>query len=326
MSKIINRRDALRFGTGVAAAGGLAACATASQAAGASGSVDAKGLAPLEFDNPIWNRDKLIRIQGNVDSSKQKWGWYGGRVIGVRPGEKDKHVCDFEGFSVARMLPLGDGNYRKVLREVGFYIDKDTGKILETFVNPYTGEKVNVVPIANDPFNVTFEAFWPEPPRYGGLNTERPPRRPLLLNWREFNDRVLLHTDIHLFYPSALQPDEWPRESPGKMSRVTETFSYNIAKSALMDPTAETIENMGVWTRITPWFPWLLMDQGPGHMVYVCDFAGRKTSAGIPQQILDAAKAIDPKYLEAPFEDYGPNLSSLETYKITETPAPPRRR
>ena len=68
----------------------------------------------------------------------------------------------------------------------------------------------------------------------------------------------------------------------------------------------------------------MLMDQGPGHMVYVCDFASRKTSAGIPQQILDAARAIDPKYLEAPTEDYGPNLSSLENYKLTETPAPPK--
>lgn len=323
MSKIMNRRDALRLGTGVAAAGGLVACSPAAQTAAGAGAANVE-LAPLEFDNPIWNRDKLVRLQGNVDSSKQKWGWYGGRVFGVRPGEKDKHVCDFEGFSVARLLPLGDGNFRKVLREVGFYLDKDTGKILETFENPYTGEKVNVVPIANDPFNVTFEAFWPEPPNYGGLNTEKPPRQPLLLNWREFGDRVLLHTDINLFYPSSLQPDEWPRESPGPMTQVSEMFSYNIEKEALMDPTAETIEHMGVWNRITPWFPWMLMDQGPGHMMYACDFAGRKTSEGIPQQILDAAKALDPKYLEAPYEDYGPSLSSLENYKLTETPAPPR--
>lgn len=324
MSKIINRRDALRLGSGIAAAGGLSACAAVSQSAVSTGTPSSIELAPLEFDNPVWNRDKLVRLQGNIDSTKQKWGWYGGRVIGVRPNEPDRYVCDFEGFSVARLLPLGDGNYRKVLREVGFYLDKDTGKILEKFENPYTGEMVNVVPIANDPFNVTFEAFWPEPPNYGGLNTEKPPRIPLLLNWREFGDRVMLHTDIHLFYPSSLQPAEWPRESPGTMTQVSEMFSYNISKESLMDPNAESIDHMGVWNRITPWFPWMLMDQGPGHMVYVCDFAGRKTSEGIPQKILDAAKAIDPKYLEAPYEDYGPSLSSLENYKLTETPAPPR--
>ena len=220
MNKDLNRRQALRIGGGLALGGTLASCSEAANSkngavekvaqsapiANASDNLASGDFAPMEFDNPRWNRDMLVRLQGNTDFSQQKWGWYGGRVIGVRPGEPDKHVCDFEGFSVARMKHLGDGNYRKLLREVGFYLDKDTGKILEKFDNPYTGEKVNVVPIANDPFNVTFEEFWPEPPNYGGLNTERPPRRPLLLNWRDFGDRVLLHTDIHLFYPSSLQP------------------------------------------------------------------------------------------------------------------------
>ncbi len=319
MMKTYNRRNALMLGGGIAAAGSLAACAAI------PGPIaDVQPSSPLEFDNPVWNRDKFARLQGNTVAEEQKWGWYGGRVFGIVPDQRDLHICNFEGFSVARLLPLGDGNYRKVLREVGFYLDKDTGEILETFENPYTGERVKVVPIANDPFNLTIEAYYPAPPSYGGLNTEAPPRRPLLLNWREFGDRVLLHTDINLYYPSSLQPEQWPRESPGKMTQVSEFFTYNISKADLMNPELTTIEHMGVWNRTTPWFPWLLMGQAAGHMLYVCDFAGRKTPEGIPQKILDAAAAIDPKYLEAPYEDYGPSLSSLENYKLTQTPAPPR--
>lgn len=321
MAKLLTRRNALQIG-GLASAGGLAACAVA---AGGSQATPERGLPDdlkLDFDNPRWNRDMIVKIQGNTIPEKEKYGWYGGRVIGTRPGEADKHLFDFEGFSVARMLPLGDGNYRKVLREVGFYLDKDTGEILETYLNPYSGERVNVVPIANDPFNFTYTEYYPDPPRYGGLNKERPPRRPYLLNWRDFGDRVLMYRDINLFYPSALQPDEWPRESPGPMTRVSEMFSYNFEKAKLLDPSLTSIEHMGVWNRITPWLPWMLMDQGPGHCVYVCDFSGRDTWEGIPQKIIDAAAAIDPKYLEAPTTDYGPNLSSLETYKLTETPAP----
>lgn len=321
MAKLLTRRNALQIG-GLASAGGLAACAVA---AGGSQATPERALSDdleLDFDNPRWNRDMIVKIQGNTIPEKEKYGWYGGRVIGTRPGEADKHLFDFEGFSVARMLPLGDGNYRKVLREVGFYLDKDTGEILETFLNPYSGERVNVVPIANDPFNFTYTEYYPDPPRYGGLNKERPPRRPYLLNWRDFGDRVLMYRDINLYYPSALQPDEWPRESPGPMTRVSEMFSYNFEKAKLLDPSLTSIEHMGVWNRITPWLPWMLMDQGPGHCVYVCDFSGRDTWEGIPQKIIDAAAAIDPKYLEAPTKDYGPNLSSLETYKLTETPAP----
>ena len=320
MSKNYNRRDALKFGGSIAAAGGIAACASTNTALAATPTP----TAPLEFDNPLWNRDKFAMRQGDTDSTKQKWGWFGGRVFGIRPNELDLHICNFEGFSVSRLLPLGDGNYRKVLREVGFYLDKDTGEILDTFVNPYTGETVSVVPIANDPFNITIESTYPAPPSYGGLNEEIPPPRPFLLNWREFDDRVLLHTDINLYYPSSLQPDEWPRESPGPMTQVSEFFSYNLSKADLMNPELTTIEFMGVWNRSTPWFPWMLMDQAPGQMLYVCDYSSRKTPVGIPQKILDAAKAIDPKYLEAPYEDYGPSLSSLENYKLTQTPAPPR--
>ena len=39
--------------------------------------------------------------------------------------------------------------------EIVFYRDLETGKILETWRNPYTNEDVRVVPIANDPFNFT---------------------------------------------------------------------------------------------------------------------------------------------------------------------------
>jgi len=322
MKTTFNRRDTLKLGGCMATAGGLAACQTTTNATTTEADGLGKDRIPLEFNNPRWNRDMIVKIQGNTIPEKEKYGWYGGRVIGTRPGEVDKHLFDFEGFSVARMLPLGDGNYRKVLREVGFYLDKDTGQILETYLNPYSGERVNVVPIANDPFNFTYTEFYPDPPRYGGLNTERPPRRPYLLNWRDFGDRVLMYRDINLFYPSALQPDEWPRESPGAMTRVSEMFSYNFPKAKLQDPDLTSIEHMGVWNRITPWLPWMLMDQRLGHCVYVCDFSGRDTWDGIPQQIVDAAAAIDPKYLEAPTEDYGPNLSSLETYKLSETPAP----
>ena len=151
MTKIFNRREAIRLGGGIAAAGTVSACATAAKVSTST----AAASAPLEFDNPRWNRDKIVLLQGNIDSTQQKWGWYGGRVYGIRDGERDRHVCNFEGFSVARLLHLGDGNYRKVLREVGFYLNKDTGEIMETFDNPYTGERNNVVPIANDPFNVT---------------------------------------------------------------------------------------------------------------------------------------------------------------------------
>lgn len=314
----VSRRQAL----------GAAAALTATTATGCKGSIQQarpveKPLL-LDYEDPRWNRDAYARIVGNLDFSKEKIGWYKGKVIGVVPGRKNIDICGFEGFSVARLLPAEDGSYRKVLREVGFYRDLKTGKIMDVMENPYTGEAVNVVPIANDPFNFTVSEYARSAPKYGGLNAEDAQRVPFLLNWREMGDTVLMSRHIHLFYPSALKPDKWPRESPGPMTQVTEAFNYSIDRNQLGDPDNTSISFTGTWNRVTPWFPWMLMDQAPGHCVYVCDQGAWDHWDHIPQDIIDAAKAIDPKYLTAPTEDYGPSLSSLEHYAREQTPAPPR--
>lgn len=319
-SKNFSRRSAL----------GAAAALTATTVAGCSkgstiGSASAKKPLVLDYDDPEWNRDAYARIVGNLDFSKEKIGWYKGKVIGVVPGRKNLDICGFEGFSVARLLPLEDGSYRKVLREVGFYRNLETGRIMETMENPYTGETVRVVPIANDPFNFTVSEYARSAPKYGGLNSEDAQKIPFLLKWQEMGDTVLLSRDIHLFYPSALQPDKWPRETPGPMTQVTEAFNYFIDRNQLGDPDNRSISFMGTWNRVTPWFPWMLMDQAPGHCVYICDQGAWDHWDHIPQDIIDAARAIDPKYLSAPTEDYGPSLSSLEHYAREQTPAPPRK-
>ena len=43
------------------------------------------------------------------------------------------------------------------------------------------GATVRVVDVANDPFNYVISEYFPDPPNYGGLNTEKPPKRPLLM-------------------------------------------------------------------------------------------------------------------------------------------------
>lgn len=318
------RRQALTA-TAAITATSVAACSQGGDKTPQTNNSPTKKSLILDYKNPKWNRDAMARIHGNTDFSKEKIGWFKGKAIGVVPGKKNLEICGFEGFSVTRLLPLEGGAYRKLLREVGFYTDLRTGEILEELENPYTGEIVRTVPIANDPFNFTIEEFWPEPPNYGGLNKEKPPRVPMLKKWQEKGDTVLLESDIHLFYPSALQPDKWPRESSGPMNRVSEMFRYYIDRNQLGDPDNTSVEFFGSWVRETPWFPWLLMDGAPGHCMYVCDQGAWDHWNFIPQNIIDAARAIDPKFLSAPTEDYGPSLSSLEWYAREQTPAGPRK-
>ena len=316
----LNRRQTM----GLGAAAALTAGTTSISAAAHGHAAATPAELDLDFGNNIWNREAYARLTGYRDPAREKIGWFSGKAYGVVPGRKNLELCGFEGFSVIRLVPLEDGSYRKLLREVAFYTDLKTGEILETFDNPYTGETNRIVPVANDPYNYTISEFYPDPPSYGGLNTEKPPRVPFLLDWKRRGDRVLLTTDIHLYYPSALQPDKWPRESPGPMTRVSEMFRYYMDAKDLGNPDLEFIPYIGSWVRETPWFPWMLMDQAPGHCMYVCDQGKGDTLDIVPANIVEAARQIDPKFLSAPTEDYGPSLSSLENYALTQTPAPPR--
>ncbi|AJP72813.1 DUF1838 family protein [Sphingomonas hengshuiensis] len=306
---------------------GLAAAAAGTVAAPAFATAPAQKipfLTKVDFKDPKWNRDTFARLEGDLDPTKEKIGWIKGRAVGVRENERVRPLFDVEGFSVVRLKQLEDGSWRKLLREIVFYRDIQTGKIMDSWQNPYTNETVKVVPIANDPFNFTIGEFAPEPPSYGGLNKDKPPRRPLLLDWDTApNNMILLKTAIDLFYPNALNPAKWVRESSGAMNRVSEYFTYYIDRADIENPRLTHIPHVGAWSRITPWLPWMLMGAAPGHISYVCSYGSMEEGIrGLAPDLVAAARAMDEKWLHAPTEDYGPSLSSLENYARQQTPAP----
>lgn len=311
----LTRRQALRAAT-AAAVGGAAVAAAA------------QGTAPkraLRFDDPIWNREVKARMDGSVDPKKFVCGSVTGTVCGVRDNERVKPLLRFEVFSTIRMVPQSNGSYQRLCREVVFYRDLATGKLLDQWDNPYTGERVRVVDVANDPFNYVISEWFPEPPSYGGLNKDKPPRRPFLLNWGLADEEtVTLETDIHLYYPSALRPEKWPRETPGPMSRVSEMFRFFARRADVENPELDFIPSHGVWSRITPWLPWMLMDQAPGHIVYLGNMATRRTSDLHPRDVMQRVQERYPRYLTAPETWEEPSLSSLERYAREQTPAPAR--
>ena len=215
-----------------------------------------------------------------------------------------------------------------MLREIVFYRDVETGRIMESWRNPYTNEDVRVVPIANDPFNFTISDTIAPPPTYGGLQkADLASPRPFLLDWCDGPDGTLiLNTGIDMLYPSALQPDKWPRESAGVMNRVSEHFLYVLKRKDVENRSLTNLPITGSWSRITPWLPWMLMGQAPGHISYFTTFATLPGGiSDLAPDLVAAARAYGDdgeKWLHAPTEDYGPSLSSLENYARTHSPAP----
>ena len=269
------------------------------------------------------NKVGYARLNGDLDESKQKNGWFKGFIMAIRPNKPILDALGFQGFGVSRLEKQADGSYAKILREVGLYTDLRTGEVLEEWKNPMTNENVRVVHIANDPFNYVIEDHFPEPPKFGDLNQEEIPKIPFILPWQQRGDRLDMEIHINLFYPNALDPKKWVRESNGPMVQVSEGFAYHVDATKMQDANYTTLPYSGTWNRITPWLPWMHMGQTPGHMMYSAFMgSGEDLEQVHSRQVLDYVEKHYPKYFTAP-ETYDPNtpsLSSLELYAIEQEP------
>jgi len=338
----VQRRDFLKSFASVGAAGAatmaLAACAPRSgQPGNGVGAADEPmvsrgGRGPalegpyLDLRTGRGNQLAYARIQGDLDWGKQKYFWFKGYVMAVQPHKQIQNLIGAQGFGAIRLHERPDGSIERLCREVIVYTDLRTGEILNEWDNPLTNERVRVVHVDNDPFNYLIEDQFPAPPTFGGLDdSPPPPRAPFILPWYQHGDWLEMEIHIHLLYPNALQPEQWPRESSGPMVQVSEFFAHHVKARDMQNEKLTTVDYRGTWKRITPWLPWMLMGQTPGHCDYAC-FMGTATDleAIFPRTMLDfVEREMGAKYFEAPSEWTGePSLSSLEHYALEQTPAP----
>ncbi|MBT4740826.1 MAG: DUF1838 family protein, partial [Rhodospirillaceae bacterium] len=234
----IGRRSALATGLALGMAPQMAMADSHSE-----GEVSLKGPT-YDLTTAYGNVEAYAKIGSNLDMKSTHYGWLDGYVMGVAPGGAIKTFCGFRGLGTTRLLPLeGEHGYRRLLREVVFYTDLETGEVLEEMENPFTGEKVRVVPVANDPFNRIIRESELSRPTFGGLNTdEKLEPKPFILNWKAFGDRLMMERHINLYYPNALDPKKWIRESAGPMNQVTETYVYNMSLKDLQNPELTTVD------------------------------------------------------------------------------------
>ncbi len=323
-------QNAGALGAALAIGGAASATAVAASAQGKLGP-SRYGKGPglegpyLDLRTGRGNQLAYARIQGDLDYGKQKYFWFKGYAYAVQPGKKIVDLIGTSGFGVIRLQGMPDGSIRRMCREVIVYTDLKSGDVLEDWKNPLTGETVRAVHVANDPFNYMIEDHFPAPPTFGGLNTkEAPPKVPFILPWYQHDNMAEMEIHIHLAYPSALQPDKWPRESAGPIVQASEFFAHHIKVEDLQNPKLTSLDYTGTWNRITPWLPWMLMGQAPGQCQYACFMGTTKALEHVlDRPVLDYCHKNYEKYFEAPtvWSD-DRSLSSLEHYAKDQKPAP----
>lgn len=312
----VSRRSVLASGASMAAV-------SASSAALAATTPSLTGPY-LDLTTGEGNMMAMARIVGDLDLSKQKHGWYRGVGMGFRPGEAGRDLFGVMGMGTGRLIPFEDKpGFTNVRRECGYYYDLDTGEVLDTWVNPYTNEEVEVLHIANPQINRPLEPVLRGARLYDDPAEAEKEPEPYLLDWQVAGDMLFAEQHVHLYANNPLDPEVWVRESSGPKVRITDSTSYVCSLADMQNENLTTIDESGKWVHVRPWQPFMLMGDAPGHFMFRC-FTGSASSVNdIPPDIVAVVEERNPDFFNAPAE-IKPSVPGLVRFMRDRTPAPPR--
>ena len=113
--------------------------------------------ATLDPADPDDQLRMQVKISCSLVEGRPTLYWWSGHMWARVPGEANRLLFEVHGMNVrqcrTKQDPVRGFCYRSVSREVMFYVDPQSGAIARRWKNPWTGEEVDVVQVANDPVN-----------------------------------------------------------------------------------------------------------------------------------------------------------------------------
>ncbi|MET9699740.1 DUF1838 family protein [Streptomyces sp. NPDC006529] len=236
--------------------------------------------------NPADLFQAFVRTRASLDGAEVTF-WWSGHVHAWSPDEPYRRVFGFEGLNVARLVTTDDG-YELLTREAAFYLDPDTGEILETW------EGKPVVHVWNDPANQRW--------------------RPFPVPLTRLGDQVCFSLEIPLAYPSPLPVAQFPANSADDTYKALELFQF-FAPATVFETDAPSVPSTMSWTRMSPWLPWMEQGQRPGGLTFHC--RGRKLDSydEVPERTRAYIAAHHPEFAHAPDAWSQPNETSWTYFR-----------
>ncbi|MBL8642893.1 MAG: DUF1838 family protein [Rhodospirillaceae bacterium] len=285
---------------------GLGLMAATALAAFTSTAVTARTLDTSVPEDALIVQQKIIC--GSTEAGRVRFGTWWGRAYGRVPWEKDRVLFNVVGTNVRQCAVVKDPErgtgFRSVSREVMFYLDPKTNKVLETWDNPYTGQKNTVIHVANDPVNM-------REPQFARAKDGTPVKVELEPVGK---DLLVSRSEVPLYYDNPLL-GPYQKEMGGTYQAM-EIFTRFYPKD-LLDSSKKNLSGSHLaWNRVSQWLPWMQMEGRPGTMIFVT--AGNSVNGfdDLDPILKDQISRNFPKYKEPPpTSDTRPNETSWTYYK-----------
>jgi hypothetical protein len=260
--------------------GGLAAGAVASAATAAN------PVAGPDYSSPAGRMHTFMLMRGALDEGLVS-SWMQASYFGVVE-DRMEPLFDVAAAVFARYRKLPDGSVEAVSGELAWFLDRETGKAMEKFRNPYTGETVDVPQGGLSPSKIVFGQ---------DLSMRLARQAPGM----ELNHEVL--------GPVVRGNDVWITERsrsaftlPGqaKPMRYSETNTFHAKRSAVEAKGATRVESDVSFTNVVSWRPWLKMGDRPGHLTAAGTGKHHSPLSMFPPAWIEATRARRPEVLKDP--------------------------
>jgi hypothetical protein len=279
----------------------MLACTAAALATGAQ----ARMLDPAKAEDAL---EISKRVQcGEADGKPAVYHW-SGKVYSRVTGEPDRMLFLGEGMNIRQCITVEDPKrgkgWRLVSREIMLYLDPKTGQVLRKWSNPWTGETVDVMHIANDPVN--------QRPQFPAGADGTPYR---IASLRREGRWFFMPFEAPLFYTNPLAGDY--QDYVGGKYHAMEIFDFAFDANEMLDTTKNRmVYPLVAWVRISDWMPWMKMRGRQGQLVF--NAMGNKLTSfdELPKVLKDEIALNYPAYTAPPpGDDARPNETTWTVFK-----------
>ncbi len=271
-------------------------------------------VVTLQAQTMEFEGEKALEIRQKTTCStliegKTSYGMWEGKIYSRVQGEKDRHLFNVVGINVRQCDCVEDDvrgkGFRSVSREIMMYLDPKTNEILDTWENPWTGETVDVVHVANDPVNMRRYVYENDE---DGIPTVK-------TSFRKYADVAVTSYEIPLFYKNPLAGDY--QKYVGGTYHAMEIFNTYYKAEELTNSNIKDLSQSNIsWQRMSQWLPWMEMGSRPGWIIANAtgeSVLGKENIWPRIQKILDERY---PEYNTPPNKkDKRPNETSWTVFK-----------
>ncbi len=229
--------------------------------------------------------------------------WWRGSMLSRVPGERDRVLFNVQGMNIRQcgsfVDPKRGPGFRSVSREVMLYLDPQTNEVLRRWKNPWTGEEVEVIHVANDPVNMRAPTF-----AFGADG------KPAVFRGSFVKGKAWTSGEAPLWYDNPLAGDY--QSYVGNNYHAMEMLNSFTDAKALLDPAVRTLPSVSIsWARVSDWIPWMKMGGRTGIIVF--NTVGMRVASleDLSEPLRSELKANYPAYLvPPPLDDSRPNETS----------------